>query len=408
MSVSISVFLFEGFAYNIIFLGRILPAVGKSELVSPFGIVFNVVWCLALWSYFKAHTSDPGVVPQEWQDFVHSVGHDLPVAPARPEWQPGKATYCKKCNIPRPERAHHCLICEVCVLRMDHHCPWINNCVGHKNYKFFILLGVYACVASLTAVCTTMPELMYCAGSLAQVQDGFVLGGGEAHFEKFGGFISNGENIHEENLTVKQAEEVCASLPTCKGFTFEGEMESDDAKKKIYFKDKWDLWGSGWTSYKKSLENEDAKLEVTDVVGFLIFGMLALFVALLLTPMLATHLPLALQNLTTIEDNYDNMPNPFDQGSMGANLAQTFGGYGPDWILPIDPWKPLSDGVSFARSDERLGPDGLPERIDGEEVDNEELWITRYRVRVRESRQGEAVDQGPLRSIARWWNGGEP
>ncbi|KAK4489655.1 hypothetical protein RD792_005467 [Penstemon davidsonii] len=34
------------------------------------------------------------------------------------------------------------------IKKSDHHCIWINNCVGHRNYKAFLLLVFYACVAS--------------------------------------------------------------------------------------------------------------------------------------------------------------------------------------------------------------------------------------------------------------------
>ena len=56
------------------------------------------------------------------------------------------------CNKFKPERCHHCSTCGRCVLVMDHHCPWLNNCVGFRNRKIFMLLIIYAFTLSVVGL----------------------------------------------------------------------------------------------------------------------------------------------------------------------------------------------------------------------------------------------------------------
>ncbi|KAF8975976.1 palmitoyltransferase for Vac8p [Entomortierella lignicola] len=57
----------------------------------------------------------------------------------------GKMRYCQKCKFEKPDRTHHC------------HCPWLNNCVGHKNYKAFFLFVFWTAVYCVTIVGCTIP-----------------------------------------------------------------------------------------------------------------------------------------------------------------------------------------------------------------------------------------------------------
>jgi len=43
---------------------------------------------------------------------------------------------------------------------MDHHCPWINNCIGFWNRKYFLLLLIYVLLTCYFVVATMLYEFV--------------------------------------------------------------------------------------------------------------------------------------------------------------------------------------------------------------------------------------------------------
>jgi len=119
---------------------------------------FGASLTLMVTSYLKAWLSDPGTVEDSSWMHMYMSAEEIVLAQKTAHEPPSSrdvssfayntdiVKFCKKCDLYRPPRSMHCKQCNKCVMRMDHHCPWVQNCVGAANTKFFILFLTYGTI----------------------------------------------------------------------------------------------------------------------------------------------------------------------------------------------------------------------------------------------------------------------
>lgn len=133
------------------------------QITPAIPVVGAFLFAFVMATLFRTSFSDPGVIPRATPDEAADIEKqiEVPNSPNSPTYRPPPRTkeivvsgqvvklkYCFTCKLFRPPRASHCSICDNCVEGFDHHCPWIGNCVGRRNYRYF-----YAFIVSLAFMC---------------------------------------------------------------------------------------------------------------------------------------------------------------------------------------------------------------------------------------------------------------
>ncbi|KAD6119663.1 hypothetical protein E3N88_10934 [Mikania micrantha] len=129
-------------------------------------LVAALLACLDILFLLLTASRDPGIIPRNTKPPESEEAFDMNTPSM--EWindrtphlrlpktkevivngQTVNVKYCDTCMLYRAPRASHCSICNNCVQKFDHHCPWVGQCIGLRNYRFF-----YMFISTSTILC---------------------------------------------------------------------------------------------------------------------------------------------------------------------------------------------------------------------------------------------------------------
>ncbi|CAN6480784.1 unnamed protein product [Victoria cruziana] len=170
-----------------------------------------------------------------------------------------RVKYCDTCMLYRPPRCSHCSICNNCVERFDHHCPWVGQCIGKRNYRYFFMfvcsttmLCIYVFTISAVNIKFLMDEdhhsvwwalrhspaslilMIYCfisvwfVGGLT-VFHLYLISTNQTTYENFRYRAENRLNVYDQGCVSNFSEIFCTSVPPSKN-SFRAKAQQDVQK----------------------------------------------------------------------------------------------------------------------------------------------------------------------------------
>ena len=116
------------------------------------GIIGMFFFLLSTVFYLISNCMNPGYVKQQL-DIIDllQIGNDRNI---------DLENFCFYCKVIKSTRTFHCMICSKCVEKFDHHCIYINNCLGYRNHKYFILFLFTITLYMLTSITTSIASFI--------------------------------------------------------------------------------------------------------------------------------------------------------------------------------------------------------------------------------------------------------